>query len=415
MAALTLYEASKLSRNPLARGVMLAVATSDEMLSRMPMVPTAGESFMYNREKALPTAEFVAPDHTSLTESSATFDRVTVPVRLLITDIDVMLFSELQQGDTNAQTATQLEKKLKAVGRKIAEKAISGAYGTGYTLSGPTVSPGLAIDAIVMGPHQDSDRQGPGTFKYTHTGTFWQYRAPGDRTFGPQVACAADGDFTLVSDNPSRWVTVTLDVSDATANGEVNVIYTSTTNEPDGLIKLMSSGQVIAATGAAGDALTLDRMDQMIDESVKVRNNLAFVCNSKLKRKFYQQVRALGGAGLETVTLPGVSGTVPAYRGIPILQNENIPSNESKGGTSTLSSMFLIDFSEEGFHARVAASGGTINVDADPRSMPIMGLRVRDVGELEAKEARRTRVSWYGAFALGSDLACARGKNLITV
>lgn len=410
--ALSLYEAAKLSRNPLARGVMLAIATSDELISQLPMMGVPGESFVYNREKALPTAEFVAPDHGSLTESSATFDRVIVPMRLLVTDLDVYDFAEEQMADTNGQRATQLAQKLKAVGRKIADKSITGAYMTSATISEATTSPGLAIDAVTASFGQDSDRHGPGSIKYTHAGTFWQYRAPGDRTHGAQVACAADGSFTLYSDNPSRYVVLTLDVSDATADGEVHIRFSSTTNEPDGLQRLGS--QLISSTGANGDALSFDVLDQLIDEKVKVRERLVFLMNSKLKRKFYGLARALGGAGIETVNLPGVTAPVPAYRGIPILQNDWITSAEAKGAATTLSSVYLTSLGEEGFHARVGMGGGSMNVDADPRSARIMGIKIRDVGDLEGKEAKRTRVSWYGAFALGSDLAMARASQIIT-
>jgi hypothetical protein len=413
--ALTIFEAAKLSRNPLARGVMLAVATSDELISQLPMIPTPGESFVYNREKALPSAEFVAPDHASVAESGATFDRVTVPLRLIVTDVDTYVFAEEQQSETNPQSATQLTLKLKSVGRKIADKAISGAYGTGYTLSAqPAGWVGPGIDALVAGPGQDTTRHGPGSIKYTNAGTLWQYRAPGDAAYGATVAAAADGAYVLPSSNPSRYVVVTLDVSDATADGVYELNLTSSTNEPDGLNKLIPTAQTIASTGAAGDALSLALMDRMIDEMVKVRNRLVFIMNAKLKAKFYALVRSLGGVGIETTTLPGVNGAVPAYRGIPILQNDWIVSTEVKGAGNTLTSLYLVDLSEEGFHCRVGQGGSSLDVQADPRNARIMGLRVRDIGELEAKEARRTRVSWYGAFALGSELAACRAKELIT-
>ena len=121
----TLYDAAKQSQNELTAGVLKAIATSDEMISQLPMVRKSGESFMYNREKALPQAEFVSPTHTSLTESSATFDRVIVPLRLIVTDVDTYIFAEQQQSDLVAQRGLQLQQKLKAVGRTIADKAIN--------------------------------------------------------------------------------------------------------------------------------------------------------------------------------------------------------------------------------------------------------------------------------------------------
>lgn len=412
--ALTLIEAAKLSRNPLARGVMLGVATSDELTSQLLMEPTGGESFVYNREKALPSAEWVSPTHTSLTESSMTLDRVTVPMRMIVSDVDVYTFAEEQQSESTPQTAQQLEAKLKAVGRAIGDKAITGAHVTSAVVANAGVSPGAAIDAVVVGPGQDSVRHGPGSIKYTHTGTFWAYRAPGDIAYGPNVACAADGTITLKSDNPNKYITVTLDVSDATADGETLITFASTNNEPDGLAKFCPSSQTISASSANGDALSFEVLDQMIDDLVKVRSRRAFLMNSKLKRKFMALQRALGGTTPENVALPGISGPVLAYRGIPILQNDWITSAESKGSASTLSSAYLVDLSMEGFHVRVGQRGGSFDVNLDPRTARVMGLKVREIGELEGKEAVRSRVSFYGAFALGSDLAVARASQLIT-
>lgn len=414
MVSMTLAEAAKLSRNPLAAGIMLGVATTDEMLAMLPFVPKPGESFIYNREKALASAEFVSPDHTSLTESASTFDRVIVPIRILASDVDVYNFAEEQMGETNSQRGVQVIKKAKAAGRAIASKAISGGYVTGHTLSAQPASwGGAGIDAVTAGPWLDSGRHGPGNVRYTHVGTLWAFRAPGDVTYGANVAAASDGDYVLPSSNPNKFIVVTLDVSDAAADGVYTIEFTSTTNEPDGLLKMLTTGQTISAAGADGDALSFSVLDELIDEKVKVRERLAFVMNGRLKRKYFALVRALGGTDPVHVTVPGLTGPVPSYRGIPILQNDNIPSTESKGTATTLSSVLLASFvAEEGFWA--GCGSGALNVEADPRNVSVMGFRVRDVGDLEQKDAKRTRVTWYGAFALGSELAAARAKNIIT-
>lgn len=413
--SMTLYEAAKKSRNPLAAGTMLAIATVDELLSQMPMVPKSGESFMYTREKALPTVEFVAPDHGSLTESSPTFDRVMVPLRLVVSDVDTYLFAEEQMGENESIRPLAITGKLKALGRTLGEKCITGAYATSATISEATTSPGLAIDAVTVGPNQDSDRHGPGSIKYTHAGTLWQYRAPGDRTHGATVAAAADGTITLKSDNPSKWIQITLDVSDATADGEVHIRFVSTSNEFDGLQKLTPDTQVISATGADGDTLSFDKLDQMVDELVKVREKRFFVMNGKLKRKFYALVRALGGTDPTHIAVPGITNPVPTYRGIPILQSDWIGSAESKGAASTLSSAYLVALpGEQGFYFGVRSGSDGLSVSLDPRDTRVMGVRIREVGELEGKEAVRARLSFYGATALGSELAVARAKNLVT-
>lgn len=412
--ALTLYEAAKRSRNPLTRGTLLAIATSDEMTAMIPMVRKSGESWSYKREKTLSAPGFVAPDHTSISEGTSTDDKVLVPKRILIGDADVYLFAEDEMDDLESQRATEIEKKLKATGRVIADKAINGAFGTGFTIS-TTFAAGPYVDAVTWGPNQDTTRHGPGSLKYTHTGTFLQYRAPGDRTYGPQVACAADGSYTLPSDNPNRFIVVTLDVSDASYDTEMSIYATSTTNEPDGLKKLIPSSQIIASSGANGDALGFPVMDSLIDEKVKTRGRLAFVGNAKVKGKFLSLLRSAGGLTAGELAIPGINQRVPTYRGIPFLQNDWIASNESKGGASTLSSLYLVDFDgETGFYAGVSSVGEDRLVDATPSQQRVMGLRVRSVGELEAKEAIRSRVSWYGAFGLGSELAAARASEIVT-
>jgi hypothetical protein len=422
MAAMTLYEAAKISRHPLSRGIMLGTTVTNQLISMFPWVPKSSTSFQYDREGTLASAEFVSPTHSSLTESSTTFDQVTVPMRLIDTDVDVYNHVENANDPNGSPRAIQLEKKLKATGLKIQQKMITGGYGTGFTVSGAAASPGLAVDAVTQGPHLDSDRYGPGSLKYTHTGTFWQFRAPGDRDYGPQVAIAADGSATLYSDNPSKWITVTIDVSDASADGECLIRFTSSTNEPDGLLKLIHPDQVIASSGASGDALSFDVLDQLYYEKLKVRDNPVYLMNSKLIRKFRALARtASGGMTPEQIAIPhmgmdGVMGSinVPQYNGIPILTVDDIPSTETKS-VSTLSSVLLVSLSaEQGFWGGCQSIGSAQMVDADPRMARIMGFQLYEIGQLESKAATRDRIEWMGAFALGSTLAAARAKEIVT-
>jgi hypothetical protein len=50
---------------------------------------------------------------------------------------------------------------------------------------------------------------------------------------------------------------------------------------------------------------------------------------------------------------------------------------------------------------------GAFSPDADPRVRSVLGFRITNVGELEGKDATRTRVKFYGAPALKSYLALA--------
>lgn len=410
--ALTLFEAAKQSRNPLTAGMLLAIATCDEMISQVPFVRKGGDSWVYTRENTLPGAEFVSPTHTSLTESGATGDQVTVPMRMIVSDVDTYIFTEEQQSDLISARSQQLEKKLKAAGRTISAKMITGSYATSTTLSPAMVG----VSAPAMGVLSDSDRLGPGELFYDQAGEQMKYRAPGDRTFGPFVSTAGDpGALTLVSDNPSKTLSITVASTIAlpAADQTSSVTVASTTNEPDGLLSLVTTGQTIASAGANGDAMSYAILDEAID-AVKTENRKFLVMNAALRRKYFELVRGLGGSDPMHIALPGITGQVPTYRGIPILRNDNIPSNETKGTGTTLSSVFCIDLShDEGFY--VGAGGqGSADSDLSPMETRILGLTARNLGELEDKEAVRTRVSWYGAFGLGSNLAVSRVSELVT-
>ena len=408
----TLYEASNSSQNPFAKGVLKSIADTDQLLSQLMFVPKSGESFSYSREKDLGNGgvfPFVAPDHASLGESSATTERVTVPMRIMAENVDVMDFADQQMSEFNAQRAMQLRQKLKKLGRNIGQKLITGSYSAAATTSAAVAG----LSTLVPGPNQDSTRHGPGSLRWTLTGTLYAYRAPGDRTYGPDVVVAGNGTFTLLSDNPNRTLTITKTGASPVANLEVLVSITATTNEWDGLLRL-SEQRNITSTAANGDPLTLELMDRMIDEEVKVEERRVFVMPSKLLGKFYSLVRAIPGAREEVTTLPAVNGPVPAYRGIPILKNDWIPVNEAKGASTTLTSLFLLSLDpSEGLWMGAGQAGGTETVDIDPQEARLLGIQVKEIGSMENKDAHRTRVTFYGTPALGSELAVIRASEII--
>jgi hypothetical protein len=421
--AYTYLQAAPLARNKLTKGVMLSVATTNELISMLPWVETTGTSYDFSREGALASVEFVALDATSLTESSSSGDQASVPLRLISSDLDIYNYASNLSDPNGDPKSWQIAQKLKALGLHLQGKMITGANVTGFTVSEATVTPGLAVDAAVPGPGIDTDLMGPASLRYTHAGTFWAFRAPGDLAYGANVAIAVDGSARLYSANASKWVTVTIDVSDATADGEVHLRFTSSNKEPDGMAKLCHPDQVVESIGANGDALSFDVLDQLILEKVKIRDNLVFCMNAKLKRKFLALSRtASGGLTPGEIAIPvlGMDGKVttkgvPAYGGIPILQVDDIPSTEVKGSGSTLSSVYLASLTPKaGFYGVVQAEGSYVDAALDPYRARIAGVRLYDIGQRESKPAAGTRVEWYGAFGVGSKLALARASELVT-
>lgn len=416
----TYLQASSLARNPLTQGVFQAVCTTNELITRMAWLETVGTSHDFVREGALASAEFVDLAATSLTESSSRGDMTSSPLRLISSDLDIYNYTLNLSNPNGDPRAWQTAQKLKAAGQLIQAKMITGSNVTGFTVSEAASSPGLAVDAAVPGPGIDTTLQGPGSLRYTHTGTFWAFRAPGDISYGDNVAIAADGSATLYSYNRSKYVTVTIDVSDATADGEINLRFTSSNNEPDGLAKLCSSAQTITSSGASGDALSFDKLDELLLEKVKIKQDRVFLMNAKLKRKYLALARAASISEKMAIEVIGPDGKVgmqdvPSYGNVPILQVDDIPSTETKT-VSTLSSVYLVSLAPRvGFHGVVQAGGNMQNVNLDPFEARIGGFKLYDLGQRESKPAEGLRVEWYGAFGVGSPLAVGRASELITV
>jgi hypothetical protein len=412
----SLIEAAKLSQNPFTVANFKAIATSDEVFSMLDFVPKGGESFVYTREKSVGSFGFIADNYAgTISQTTGTDEQVTVPKRTAVEDFYVDAFDINNQSGLVSQMDRQTVKKFKAAGRTLANKLINGQNNTGFSMN--VFQSGAYVDTAAPGPWLDSNRHGAGAIKYTHAGTFVQFRAPGDVAFGPQVAAATDGTYLLLSDNPSKYVVVGLDVSDATADAVREITFTSSTDEFDGLKYLISSGQTRSSGGANGDLPSFGILDELID-SVKERTpgKMAFFMHSTLVRKY----EALGRASsnpISPIKLPGVLAEAPVYKGCYLLRNDWITKDESKGSATTLSSIYLANMNaEEGFWMG-ALGGQSYDVQADPRNASVLGFRLSELGAIQTGAGNKVgrRLAWYGAPALGSDLAAARAKEIITV
>lgn len=413
--ALTIEQAMRTTQRPLPRGMFKTLSTYDALFARLMFEGGAGESIVYTREKSLGSAGFIAANSGTVAETSATWEKVTALTRTLAADADVPGLAAVLPGmNTEAQ---QLEAKIRQAGRTIASKLISGAFVDGFSVNRPVSWNGAYVDTLVFASaHQDTTRNGKGYLRYAHTGTFLEYKAPGDDDYGPAVACASDGSYTLYSINPAYWVRVTLDVSDADEDGIVEITYTSSTNEPDGVNRMIDTtgAQYIASSNTDGDALSYATLDALID-AVKIDTDLVFTMPGKLVRKYFALVRALGGTNPDHVALPGFGSPVPTYRGIPILRNDNIATTESKGASSTLSSAYLVSLTPGPGLSAFCVGNESEVVNGDPRTAPVLGFMVENLGPRQTVDARTTRVKWYGGFKLGSSLAVARASELVTV
>ena len=174
----------------------------------------------------------------------------------------------------------------------------------------------------------------------------------------------------------------------------------STTNPRvfDGLQARITGNQLIAAGSTAnGDALSLMKLDELIDQ---VQNPTHLVMNKTMRRLLTQAARDTSVGGFITTTKDEFGRQLYMYADLPILivENDNtdmqiLNFNEAcpAGGTATGTSIYCVSFAE-GMLTGIQNGG----IDA------------RDLGELEAKPAFRTRVEWYAGLSCYHGRAAAR-------
>lgn len=198
----------------------------------------------------------------------------------------------------------------------------------------------------------------------------------------------------------SKAKNVGLTYRDQYVNGD------GTSDTVQGLISLVAAAaasQTISAANANGDLLLLSTLDNLID-IVLDKNGVVdyFQMNSREIRAYYALLRAAGGATItETVTLPS-GASVPAYRGVPIFRNENIPITQTQG-TNTDATQIFAGTLDDGSN-QVGISGLTAVGEA--------GIRVAEIGEHQSKDESITRVKFYCGFALFSELGVATADGI---
>lgn len=118
-------EAQRLSNNQLVSGVIDEIIERDDLFAVLPFVGVNGKAYVYNRENALGSADFLDPNDP-VNESAATFTEVIASLRILAGDVDVDKFLQSTMSDTNDQMAVQIAKKAKAVARKFHQTLAAG-------------------------------------------------------------------------------------------------------------------------------------------------------------------------------------------------------------------------------------------------------------------------------------------------
>ncbi len=158
-------------------------------------------------------------------------------------------------------------------------------------------------------------------------------------------------------------------------------------NSFDGIRKLCAAGQTISS-GTNGGALTLSNLDQVEDLILGAKPDV-FLMSRRTRRRL-KALLAQSTHYVESGTAFGRQ--VMLYDGIPVEVSDFQPDTETQGSGSNLSSLYAIHFSE---------ADGVAGLQNG-------GIEVIDIGQLETKDAERTRLRWYVSIALLRDSALAR-------
>jgi hypothetical protein len=166
----------------------------------------------------------------------------------------------------------------------------------------------------------------------------------------------------------------------------------------DGLKKIIntaSAGAQLIAMSDTGAALTLTKLDELID-AVKGGKPDMLLMSRRSRRKINALVRASGG--MTETERDDWGNFIQFWDGVPIGVNDWILNTHTLAGGvetnttgGTCSTIYAVQFGE-GALCGLSSPGF---------------LKAEPVGPLETKDASRTRVKWYTALALFSSIKAA--------
>jgi len=161
------------------------------------------------------------------------------------------------------------------------------------------------------------------------------------------------------------------------------------------IIDLTTPGSQVITMGASGATLTLAKIDELIDK-VKGGTPDLLLMSKRSRRKINALARA---AGTNLTVRQGMLGQfVQEYNGIPIgvtdwqLDTHAVGSSKESATTGGANSVIYGLRFGEGALCGITGPGG---------------VNVERIGQLETKDATRTRIKWYTSICLFSTVSVA--------
>lgn len=166
----------------------------------------------------------------------------------------------------------------------------------------------------------------------------------------------------------------------------VNGLVSGDANSFNGIDYLTIAGQTVSM-GDNGATLTLAKLDEMIDKVLGGKPD-ALLMSRRSRRKLKALMEALS---IVEQSQDQFGNVISLYNGIPVAVNDWISDAKTVGTSSDCSTIYAVQFGESGV---CGLTNG--------------GIQVQVIGEVQNKNAIRTRLRWYVSLALFSTVKVAK-------
>ncbi len=343
--------------SPGQRGAVQAAIVVDELTPYLPVETLSGtQAYGYDRVTGYVSASWVAPDAALASSGGRKIGRITAETKKLYAQPDVTPEHAARLGGGDATLAELAASCFTAMSRKIGDAAINGNSAPTATIDAQsTLVAATCVTAVTCGGLLDLSLSTRGEVKFTATGDYFQYRAPGDLAFGDQVAIAASGTGYVYSANNDAWLRITRGVGAIADNTTAVVTIAAGAAEPDGIYTLMAgnTSQWLYA-GTNGGALTFELLDQLFD-LCKGDGQRALLMPKKIRRALGKLLRDKATA--ETFENVGGKKTL-MYGGVPVIVSDYMPTTRTRGSSGAVcSSIILMSLGDGQGFGGVASTG----------------------------------------------------------
>lgn len=428
MPGLTLMQARQRTNFKVGSAILQTVTVTDYFYRMIRWVPpNSANSHAYSRRQGEVRANWVRPGQLVQRYDTVETSNVVVPLAQAVNKFAMPAYVQDNMSDPFDQASVQITEAITDLARDVARSAINGVATDicAVQAGGGIVAANVA--AIVPGPYYSQNVDGQtGSLKFELATSSLSFRAPGDQEYGEPVVVAVNGGpYTLRSKKQHLYIALTAGAALPAVDAHCNLVFSSSSAQPDGLINLVDPAMLVAPVDAVnGDKISYEMIDNLISRMGKFWSapECAVVLHSDLFNALLARGRLGGGVTFKEITMEG-GAVLQTYRGMPVLQNDFFPTATLNGNPAH--HLFVVNMNaEKGFfgvaNGSPSASGfeGVVldRQAGEYRNMagePIMGWKVKALGPAREFDGEESMITWTGAFGIKAKQAAAARYSVI--